>query len=257
MPMLQYISLKEAYEKDIEHGGKSLLVVGKPGSGKTTFLIGSVLRIFENEICIWRGMKSGQEFRFPGPINLLAYQCRPRFFDMGGNELDVKVKLIGTNFDDLLRACELGKMNVIYFPFETERAYWVMFSKFLVERFPARYASAYVSLFIDEIEDILPAPEIGTTKEVREMLKYLKEFRKSLVSFYCATQQFFDIHWRGLGKLNYRVYLKGGYVSKRDTIIDAGAVHNLPVGCGIFVGSLFQYISFANYPPRQLITVRQ
>lgn len=257
MSIPQYISLKEAYEKDVAHGGKSLLTVGKPGVGKTTFLLGSADRLFQNELCIWRGMRSGQEFRFPGPLKVLAYQCRPKFYDMGGNELDVKVTHINTNFDDLLLSCELGKLNAVYFPFEHERGYWVAFSKFLVERFPAKYASAYVSLFVDEVEDLLPAPEEGTTKEVRELLKYIKEFRKVLVSLYCATQQFFDIHWRGLGKLNYRVYLKGGYVSKRDAIIDAGAVHSLPVGAGIFVGSLYQYITFPNYPTSQLIIVRQ
>ena len=201
-------------------------------------------------------MKSAQEFRFPGPVKVLAYQCRPKFYDMGGNELDIKVKVINSNFDDLLLACELGKLNAVYFPFEQERGYWVTFAKFLVERFPARYASAYISLFFDEVEDLLPAPEEGTTKEVRQFLNYLKEFRKVLVSFYCATQQFFDIHWRGLGKLNYRVYLKGGYVSKRDSVIDPSAVQSLPMGQGLFVGSLFQRITFADYPTRELIIVR-
>jgi len=254
---IRYISLKELLEKDIAHGGKSCLTVGKPGAGKTGLLHGIAFRIFENELCLWRGLKSGQEFRFPGPVKIVAYQCRPKFYDMGGNELDIKVTVVNTNLDDLLKSCELGKLNAIYFPFENERGYWVAFSKFLVERFPARYASAYVSIFMDEVEDIIPAPEEGTTKDVRELLIYLKEFRKSLVSFYCATQQFFDIHWRGLGKLNYRIYLKGGYVSKRDSIVEPGAVNALPLGRGILVGSLFGYFTFPDYPTQQLILVRQ
>lgn len=256
---LQFVSLKEILEKDIAHGGKTTLIVGKPNAGKTGLLHGIASRLIENEICIFRGMPSGQEFRFPGHLKTLAFQCKPQFFDTLGNLVDIKVKVINTNYDDLLQACELGKLNVIYFPFDRERAHWVEFCQFLVNRFPSRYASNYISLFLDEFEDILPSPELsgpGIAKNVREFLGSLKEFRKNLISMYAATQQFYDIHWRGMGKINYRIFLRGAFVPKREMRVDQNAVDGLPIGRGILSGSFFGYFEFANYPTRELVLVR-
>lgn len=254
---IQFVSLKEILEKDIAHGGKSTLIIGKPNAGKTGLLHGIASRLVENEICIFRGMPSGQEFRFPGHLKVIAFQCKPKFFDMMGNQLDVDVKAVNTNYDELLKECELGKLNVVYFPIVNERSYWVSFARFLINRFPARYASNYVSLFLDELEDLIPAPEAGTTKDVREFLNSLKEFRKTLISMYGATQQFYDIHWRGLGKINYRIYLRGAFVPKREMRVAQEAVDSLPLGRGILSGSFFGFFEFANYPTRDIVVVRQ
>lgn len=253
---IQYITLKEILEKDIAHGGKSALITGKPDSGKTGLLHGLASRIFENEICIFRGLKTGQAFRFPGHLKMIAFQCRPKFYNMAGKELNVGLKIINSNYHDLLKACELGKLNVLYFPFEKERSYWVGFARFLIQRFPADYASSYVSLFVDEAEEIIPPPEKGKFKDTEEFVGSLKEFRKTLISFYAATQQYFDVFWRALGKINYRIYLRGSLVPRRTSRIYQGTVDSLPLGRGILTGSFFGFFTFGNYPTRKLVIVR-
>lgn len=253
---IQYISLNEILDKNVAHGGKAALITGKPDSGKTGLLHGLASSLVDNEICIFRGLKTGQEFRFPGRLKIIAYQCRPKFYDMAGKELNVSLKVINSNFHDLLNACEVGKLNVLYFPFEQERSYWVGFARFLVQRFPTDYASAYVSLFVDEAEEIIPPPEKGKMKDTEAFISSLKEFRKTLVSFYAATQQYFDVFWRALGKINYRIYLRGSLVPRRASRIYQETVDSLPLGKGILTGSFFGFFTFGNYPTRKLVIVR-
>ncbi|NVM22251.1 MAG: hypothetical protein HWN68_10790 [Desulfobacterales bacterium] len=253
---IQYISLKEILEKNIAHGGKSALITGKPDSGKTGLLHGLSSRIVENEICIFRGLKTGQEFRFPGHLNIIAFQCRPKFYDMKGKELDVGLKIINSNYHEVLKACVLGKLNVLYFPFEKERSYWVGFARFLIQRFPADYASSYVSLFIDEAEEIIPPPEKGKFRDTEEFVGALKEFRKTLISIYAATQQYFDVFWRAIGKINYKIYLRGAIVPRRISRVHQETVDSLPLGRGVLTGSFFGFFTFGNYPTRKLVIVR-
>ncbi len=252
----QYISLREILQKDIAHGGKSALLTGMPDSGKTGLLHGLASQLVDNEICIFRGMKTGQEFRFPGHLNIIAYQCRPRFYDMAGKEFDVGLKIINTNYRDVLKSCVLGKLNVLYFPFEKERSYWVGFARFLIQRFPADYASPFVSLFVDEAEEIIPPPEKGKFKDTEAFVGSLKEFRKTLISFYAATQQYYDVFWRALGKINYRIYLRGSLVPRRTSRVYQGTVDSLPLGLGIVTGSFFGKFTFGNYPTRKVVIVR-
>jgi len=244
LPQLPYISLRELLEKDLAHGGKDCLITGKPDSGKTGLLLGIAFRICEFEICIFRGAKYGHELRFPGRIKTIAYNCNPLFYDENGipiDEINKKIKYVET-FDDILNSCELGKLNVLYFPFKNERKYWVAFGEFLIERFPGRYASNYISLFIDEVEDIIPAPEEGSAKDVRAFTNNLKEFRKTLISFYVNTQQASDIHWLAKGKIRYRIYLRGAFIPKSEHRVIQAAVDNLPIGRGIVAGSFFRIL---------------
>lgn len=251
-----FISLREILEKDTAHGGKEVLILGKPGSGKTGLLLGLASKLTEEEICIFRGLSSCQALRFPGHLKILAFQCRPQFFNSRGSQLDVEVTTINSNYEALLKACEVGKLNVVYFRADEERKKWVAFSRFLVQRFQSKYQSNFVSLFVDEFEDIMPAPETGTAKDIRDFLDSLKAFRKNKVSLYCATQQYFDLHWRGLGKINYRIYLRGAFVPKREARVDQAGVDGLSMGRGILTGSFFGFFTFPNYPGRDTITAR-
>lgn len=253
---MKYTSLSEILSKDLAHGGKSAIIVGKPNSGKTSLLHGFASRLIENEICIWRGLKTGQAFRFPGRVNVIGYKTRPKFYDAKGRELDVGLKTINSNFHDLLSACKLEALNAIYFPFEKEQSYWVDFANFLIQRFPADYASNYISIFCDEAEDVVPPPEKGKTKDTESFVSALKEFRKTLVSFYGATQQYYDIFWRALGKINFRVYLRGAIVPRRATRLYQETVDSLPLGKGILAGSFFGFFTFPNHPTRKLVIVR-
>lgn len=255
---MPFISLKEILEKDVAHGGAQVVEFGKPGSGKTGLLLGLAHRLIDHEICIWRGLKTGQAFRFAGNLKIFAYQCDPKFYDGRGKLMKVKVNHI-SNFDALLRDAELGKLNVLYMPFDTqsvsERSYWIAFADFLIKRIPFRYPSGYVSLFIDEFEDVVPFQEIGTAKEVKDFVNRMKEFRKVLVSLYCATQQYFDLDYRAIGKFQYRIYLHGSKIRRQERFYQE-TIDSLPIGAGILTGGFFAKFVFGNYPTRKIVVVR-
>lgn len=255
---MQFISLREILEKDTAHGGKEVLITGKPGGGKTTCLIALAMKIYERELCLFRGLNSCQEFKFPSSLNTIAFRCRIHFYDEYGNEIDIPVKNVDSNFDDLLKACEVGMLNVIYFPFVNERWYWIFFSNFLVERFEGNYQSNFVSLFIDEVEDLIPAHTLGSgsSHELVDFLEALKAFRKHKVSFYCGSQQYFDIHYHAFGKINYRIYLRGAYIPKREMRVTQTTVDMLPLGKGILSGSFFGFFKFNDYQTSGPFTVR-
>lgn len=251
------ISLRDVLEKDLAHGSKSLLITGKPGSGKTTLLAGIATRLVDNEICIFRGLTTGQEYRFPGGLNVLAYRCSPRFYDPDGKpDKSVHFTVVKRGFDALLGSCVVGKLNVIYFPFKGERGFWVSFARFLVTRSPGRYASNFVSLFIDEVEDLLPSPSKGTISDVRDLLESIKTFRKTLVSVYLATQQSSDLHWSVHGKINYKIYLHGAYVPYRESRVYQSSVDGLRTGVGILSGEFFGRFMFNEHPIRKRVIVR-
>jgi len=150
---------------------------------------------------------------------------------------------------------ELDKLNVLYMPFENERRYWVEFARFLVHRLPFVYPSAYVSLFVDEVEDIVPFQEPGATREMKQFVAQMKEFRKCLTSMYCATQQYFDLDYRALGKFQYRIYLQGARVPMRERFSQE-LVDGLSLGQGVMTGSFFGKFVFGDYPTKKIVVVR-
>lgn len=255
MPRRVYCSLREILAKDMPHGGVAVMATGKPGAGKTTLLIGIARRLIDSELCIFRGMKTGQAFRFPGHLKILAYQCKPKFHDQKGNPIKTKVTVAKT-FDEVLTKTELGKLNVLYMPFQNEVRCWIEFSRFLIGRFPAKYASIFISLFFDEFEDLAPKPSSSTAKDTAEFTEQMRDFRKTFVSFYCATQQYFDIHWWPRGKINYMVYLKGAFIPRTEKRVKQGLIDNLKLGQGIISGSFFSPFTFRNYPPKKVVVVR-
>ena len=253
--MTYRLSLGEVFQRGFERGGKEVLALGKTGGGKTTLLHGLLNVMADRDICIFRGMKTGQEFRSPRPLNIIGYQTRPQFYDSFGNPFDMAVS-VQNDFDGVLKACKLGMLNSLYMPWEMEQQYWADFMRFIVARFSSRYASNFISVFMDEAEDIIPAPEKGKEKITREFLKEYKEARKCLVSSYLATQQESDIHWKARGKLQYRIYLQGAFIPKHEKRVKQKAVDNLPLGVGIISGSFFGHFSFPNYPPKKAVIVR-
>ncbi len=252
------ISLRSILEKDLAHGSKSTLIVGKPGSGKTTLLMGIASKLVDGEICIFRGLPTAQEFRYPGELNILAYRCYPKFYKLDGSlDKAIQFKEVKSGFDKLLASCKLGALNVIYFPFNDERGFWVSFARFLVQRSPGRYASNYVSLFIDEVEDLVPFLMPGTMADVRALLTSLRTFRKTLISAYMATQQVQDLHWLVRGKINYNIFLRGAQVPHRTSRVYQSSVDSLPLGMGILSGEFYARFTFGNQPIRRHVIVRQ
>ena len=259
MALPPFLSLKEILEKDLAHGSKLMLTTGKPGSGKTGFLVGIASRLTDYEICVWRGLRGihGDEFRFPGKLKIFGYQCCPEYRDGEGKTVKITVNTVNSP-DQFLRECELGKLNVIYMPETEERKHWIAFIRWLGrKRFPFNYASPYVSLFIDEIGDLLPSAQRkkGVSQDVGEFLDEMKEFRNFIISLYCATQNFFDIDYMGFWKFQYRVYLPGAKVPRRERIFQQ-MVDGLKLGSGVITGSYFSRFTFGNYPRKRIVVVR-
>ncbi len=252
------ISLNEVLSKDLAHGSKSTLITGLPGAGKTTLLMQFASRLVPHDLCILRGLSSGQEYRYPGEIRTIAYRCSPKFYAPDGKLYNVPIKSVQSGFEELLGSCELNKLNVIYFPFgEQERGFWASFARFLVQRSPGEYASNYISIFCDEAEDVIPSPSEGTFSDVKDLVNSIKNFRKSLISGFFATQRTSDLHWLIQSKLNFRVYLRGAFVPSRDLRVHQGAVDRLRPGMGILSGGLYAYFTFGNLKIRKWVIVRQ
>lgn len=250
------LSIREIVQKDLEHS-KLVFITGKPGSGKTGLLIVIASLLTQYEVCIWRGLRGihGHEFRFPGKVNIVGYQCDPKFWDGAGRPIKAKVRVVN-DFETLLRKCELERLNVIYMPPIDERKHWINFAGFLGQRIPYNYASPYISLFIDEVEDLLPeARTPGVSKEVTAFLSQMKEFRNFIISMYCATQQPSDVDYGARGKMQYRIFLQGANVPRKSRVRQR-LVDKLKIGEGIVSGSLFGGFKFPNYPRRKIVVVK-
>lgn len=251
---IQFISLGEIIVKTLAGGGKEVEIFGTTGSGKTTLLLGIAMHLIDDEICIFRGLPSGQEFRFPGPLNIIAYQCHPKFLNIPNPP---EPTIVNGSFKDVLDACVIGKLNVLYFPFENERHYWVSFARFLNRRHVMDFKSIYISLLIDEAHEVMPTPEEGKTADSKAFIRSMADFRKFFVSGYFATHQHHDIHYLVHGKIQYRIYLKGAIVPKRETRVEQGLIDSLKLGQGILSGSFFGMFTFDNYPPKYPVLVEQ
>ncbi|GAH96640.1 unnamed protein product [marine sediment metagenome] len=116
-------------------------------------------------------MPTLQWARYPWDVKIIAYRCDPVFYMPSGKRYtDLEVHHIEGGFGDILKACELGKLNVLYFEFgKNEQTLWAKFSKFLVQRNIGEYASNFVSLFVDEASEIIPSPGFGPFRNVKSL----------------------------------------------------------------------------------------
>jgi len=229
------------------HGARTCMISGLPESGKSTLMCGLATRLIYHDICIWRGMPLLQWARFPWDVKIIAFHSDPVFYMPSGKRYtDIEVHHVEGGFSKLLKACELGKLNVIYFDFKHEQTLWANFSKWLVQRNVGEYASNFVSLFVDEASEIIPAPGFGPFRNVKSLIESIANFRKTLVSLFIASQRSSDCHWLLSSKIQYSIYLKGATLPSKEGRIRQSSIDMLRQGSGVLSGGLFSYFLFPN-----------
>jgi len=246
--------------RDPRHGGIRCFIVGDQGAGKTVLMcwLASMIRDIygEDEVIVWRGHFSGQFSAFPRDwvVLHLPKWIRYRFLLLGRGRGAVRinperrwrVRYFERDLEELFYGLEPGKINVIYM----DEEFWFDFLCWL----PRRPSREWVSVLFDEIEDIAPAYVAGDAwRLVEDLARALKEYRKTLVSMYAATQQPQDVDYRVKYKLRQiRIYLKGALVDGRERLTQA-AVDNLEIGRGyLCTGGNFVDFTIPDFPQKPL-----
>lgn len=258
--------------RDTSIGGFASITVGPGGSGKTSFCLHECqmfLHKYPNELIFWKdspGSISQFDRLGDGVANVLIHKkCKINFRDLlTGKPVDLHYKTFKTlsdivDVDTGLGLVERGRLNVVYFPMGQDYM-WIDLMEHL------RHVPGWKSLFIDEIEDIAAANPSKRDFESQNFrmeanLKFsnnLKQFRKALINIEGNTQNFKEIDWRVLGKLNSIVYLRGSRVSD-ESLVAQHVVNALPIGQAYidWENRMFGKIAFKSFPPRdRLIEAR-
>jgi len=235
--------LDDILEKDYDHGGVTVLVSGAKGSGKTTLLLRLAENLAKKDLVIWRGMFSCQWLFSLIPVNLIL-PCKTKVIlikkqgsERVSPESVAEYVSYYSDIHEVYKHVRENALNVIY----TLNIYdWIRIFEFLIYRDDVRF----VDIMFDEIEDLFPLNPAG---EIWNLVEYgarlLKEFRKTYISLYAATQKISDVDYRILNKINYFIYLKGAK-TKKNSIVDQRIVNFLKPGVAIIEGSYYQYFRF-------------
>lgn len=252
--------LNEKMERNLEKGGISSVTVSPPGEGKTNQLIHDAMSIIKykpNEVVFWRdNPKSAVQFNKEGVKWGIFVEEGLEFSFRNltkGGPIDIPFKKF-KNFNQIINKdtgkglVKPGQLNVIYFKNEYT---WIDFVEHL------RHTVGWQSVFIDELEDLIPLnppKREGETRNVRYeknlfFAENFKEFRKGWINFFGNTQDLADIESRVRRKLNYIIYLNGARVEERSIVIQS-FVNKLQKGWGVieYEHGKFGRINFGYYP---------
>lgn len=195
--------LKEKTRRNREKGGISSITISPPGAGKTNQLIHDAKYIMKhcpNEIMFWRdNPKSAAQYNKKG-INweiFVEEGCNISFRNLStGGYIHIPYTSFNSfneliNKDTGIGLAKPGQLNVIYFSDEYK---WIDFLEHL------RHTINFQSVFIDEIEDLIPLnppKRAGENRNIRYeknlfFAENFKEFRKGWVNFFANTQDLAD-----------------------------------------------------------------
>jgi len=252
--------LKEKTKRNLEKGGISSITISPPGEGKTNQLVHDALNIFKqypNELVFWRdNPKSVAQYNKKGVTwqIFIEQDCNINFRNLSqGGNINIPYTTFNS-FDELInKDTGIGlvkpqQLNVIYFKNEYT---WIDLCDHL------RHTIGWKSIFIDEIEDLIPLnppKREGETQNIRYnknlyFAENFKEFRKGWINFFADTQDLADIESRVRRKLNYIIYLCGARVEERSQVYQS-SVNKLRKGIGLieYEHGKFGRIKFGYYP---------
>jgi len=243
-------------------GGFTSLVVGPPGTGKTSMLLHEAetfMKWYPDELIFWRDSPDSvaQYNRIGKNWQVLVEKgVQIKFHNLSdGGNIKIPYKVFN-NFDDIIdQDTQKGlvkkqTLNVIYFKNDYS---WIDLLSHL------RHTIGWQSVFVDEVEDVIPLNPSKRKGEERNyrMEKNLhfsnnaKQIRKGLVNMLCDTQSYLEIDWRFKPKLTFLCYLRGSKVDG-DSRISQTYVDMLSLGeCLIDQEHrLFGKLRFPGYPPK-------
>ena len=235
--------LDDILKKDYDHGGVTVLVSGAKGSGKTTLLLRLAENLARKELVLWRGMFSCQWLFSTIPVNLIL-PCKTKIIlikkegsERVSPESIAEYVSYYSDTHEVYKHVREKALNVVY----TLNIYdWIKIFEFLIYRDDVQF----VDVMFDEIEDLFPLNPAG---EIWNLVEYgarlLKEFRKTYISLYAATQKVSDVDYRILNKINYFIYLRGAK-TRKNSIVEQRIVNFLNPGVAIIEGSYYQYFRF-------------
>lgn len=240
--------------RDHDKGGTVALISGRPGSGKTSFMVGLIDTIFKNksadkianvETVVWRGDPFCQWLRIPRRIPLKVWfraDMRPTFYQDG--KVATASYEVFQSPDDFYSRAKASEVNVVYLP---SYIAWHKFIKHTVYSLHGRW----VSVFLDECEDLTEAlAPYPKSRHVIELVEPIREARKQHVSLYLASQQLSDIDYRIRGKAMINVYLPGALLPRKSSErVYQQAIDALTLGQFYVSMGLYRKHSFASHPP--------
>ena len=232
-------------QRSRDHGGVTAIVLGRMGSGKTTFLLSYLVRplLESGEKLYWRGGPFCQwgYLRVDQVKLLLSPDIEYRWFDRAkGGPIDLEDLGIEYSWiydiQDALWKADRGRLNILYVSDEGFRDF--------MEAANERGDIDWISVFHDEIQKLAPS-NVGGDQWLKNkrLADAIAETRKNYVSFYCAAQDFADVDYRVRRKMMYRVYLQDAR-PPRDSLVWRSVPRRLKPGEAIVEGSYFTKVKF-------------
>ncbi len=225
---VEYPVYQEIVDHHRRHGGTTSLFVGRKGSGKTTLLqLNARVQLQRRETCLWYGREYADWVRFPVEWKIPVHLFLPeegvyRFFRMkaepGQEEetdlLDFAARVVPYGkVRDVLNGMKPGVLNVFY------------------------------TLDPNGVDEAHPALALWDVLVRRLDTRWVSLFKR-YVSLYGAVQDYRDLDYRALSKIQYYVYLKGA-TPTRDSLVPPYFTKRLPLGRGIIESAgWFQYFRF-------------
>jgi len=231
-----------------DHGGVTAIILGRMGSGKTTFMLSYLaLPLMETgEKLLWRGGPFCQwGYLQPSRVKLLLDEALGpyRWIDRRrGKPCDPEklgLEVVYPDFEsprDVIWELTPGKLCVAY---TGDEAFMD-----LMEAVNSRSDIDWVSIFHDEVQKLAPSNVEGDMwRRNKRLADIIAETRKNYVSFYCAAQDYADVDYRVFRKMMYRVYLQDAR-PPRSSLVYRWVPHRLELGEAIIEGSTFAKATF-------------
>ncbi|MCD6523992.1 MAG: hypothetical protein J7K48_03210 [Thermococcus sp.] len=275
--------LEKLLSQDPAYGGRQAAIYGAVGSGKTTLLLwlAQVLQA-RGEWIIWRGRDTDGWHMLPNwkqRVKLLVHEkdeVHVYKVPYGGTTATEITKSLNiekySTPEDLLTKLEQDKINIVYEPtfyqitqelatyilartniripsWQMKEAKGIYFWFELFEKLITRKDRRWITIIVDEADDLIPANPQGLQWRLQEWVKNsVKDFRKNLITLILAVHNAEDCDHRVIRKLPIRIYLQGARVDKDSLMTDKTITQRLNPGEAKIEWRGFGYGGF-KFPP--------